>query len=225
MREWALDAMSAVLLDFDGPVCSVFSGYPAPVVADELRGDLLTLGITATEGIRTSLDPLEVLRWTGEEHPEVIGEIDSALTAAERRAVRSAQPTPDAYRVIASAQRIGHPVAIVSNNSTPAITDYLRKHDIADRVAVVAGRPFGKPWLMKPSPVLVLQAIEHLGVDPKRCVFVGDAVTDIQAGRTAGVRVIGYAKTSQHGAVLATAGPDLVISSMSELADALDKCA
>ncbi len=31
-----LGEVGAVLLDFDGPVCSVFAGYPAPHVAAEL---------------------------------------------------------------------------------------------------------------------------------------------------------------------------------------------
>lgn len=224
MREIFPDGISAVLLDFDGPVCGVFSGYPAHLVADELRGDLLRLGIVATDDICASSDPLAILRWAGDEHPEVIEDIDSILTAAERRAVRSAQPTPGAHRVIVSAQRIGRPVAIVSNNSAAAIADYLSEHDISEQVAVVAARPFGQPWFMKPNPALVVQAIEHLGASPERCLFVGDAITDIQAGRAAGVRVVGYVKTSQQGAALASAGPDRLINSMSELADALDTC-
>ena len=31
---------NCVLLDFDGPVCSVFSGIPAPDVARRLRAEL-----------------------------------------------------------------------------------------------------------------------------------------------------------------------------------------
>ena len=34
----------ALLLDFDGPVCSVFAGLPTPVIAAELRGILAAQG-------------------------------------------------------------------------------------------------------------------------------------------------------------------------------------
>lgn len=32
-----LDKAQAVLFDFDGPICSVFDGYPAQQIADEMR--------------------------------------------------------------------------------------------------------------------------------------------------------------------------------------------
>jgi phosphoglycolate phosphatase len=38
-----LSTVEAVLFDFDGPVCSVFAGYPAPKVAQQLRLDLEAL--------------------------------------------------------------------------------------------------------------------------------------------------------------------------------------
>lgn len=116
-------------------------------------------------------------------------------------------------------------MAIVSNNSLPAITDYLTLHDMSKNVDAVAARPFGKPAEMKPNPVLVRQAVQRLGVTPERCVFVGDTVTDIEAGRAAGVCVIGYAKMAHQGSTLAAAGPDGLIDSMGELVDALAESA
>lgn len=221
----AIGETSAVLLDFDGPVCNVFSGYPAPLVADELRAGLVGFGITAIGDVRATRDPLAILRWTGSKHPGLAQKMDAILTTAERKAVRSAQPTPDAHRTIVSARRSGRQVAIVSNNSAVAIDDYLRMHGISERVTVVAARPFGKPELMKPSPALVHEAIRRLGVSPEKAMFVGDTVTDVEAGRAAGVRVVGYAKTPQRSRVLASVKPEFLIDSMTELADALDMCA
>ena len=59
---------------------------------------------------------------------------------------------------------------------------------------------------LKPDPYLVQIAVERLGVDAGRCVFVGDSVTDVEAGRAAGVRVIGLAKTRQRGRELLDEG-------------------
>lgn len=42
--EALLRRVRTVLLDFDGPVCSIFSGYPAPDVADELAATAAAAG-------------------------------------------------------------------------------------------------------------------------------------------------------------------------------------
>jgi D-glycero-D-manno-heptose 1,7-bisphosphate phosphatase len=42
------------------------------------------------------------------------------------------------------------------------------------------------PW-RKPNPGMILQAISDLGLDPGRCVIVGDKISDIEAGAAAGV--------------------------------------
>lgn len=58
MRAWAstLGDGGAVLLDFDGPVCSVFAGYPASRVAENLRVALTTRGIDVTDGLAAISD-------------------------------------------------------------------------------------------------------------------------------------------------------------------------
>jgi histidinol-phosphate phosphatase family protein len=40
----------------------------------------------------------------------------------------------------------------------------------------------------KPAPGLVRQAAEELGVDPSRCVVIGDTGADVEAARAAGAR-------------------------------------
>jgi phosphoglycolate phosphatase-like HAD superfamily hydrolase len=43
----------------------------------------------------------------------------------------------------------------------------------------------------KPDPDIVSTALERVGLDPERAVFVGDAVWDVEAGRRAGVPTVG----------------------------------
>jgi HAD superfamily hydrolase (TIGR01509 family) len=43
----------------------------------------------------------------------------------------------------------------------------------------------------KPDPDIVSTALERVGLDPGRAVFVGDAVWDVEAGRRAGVPTVG----------------------------------
>jgi histidinol-phosphate phosphatase family protein len=42
----------------------------------------------------------------------------------------------------------------------------------------------------KPAPGLILRAAARLGVDPARCVVIGDIGADVQAARAAGARAI-----------------------------------
>ena len=54
----------------------------------------------------------------------------------------------------------------------------------------------------KPSPVMVFEAAAALGIDLKRSFFIGDAASDIECGRSAGLRTIlvktGYGQRDAH---------------------------
>ena len=41
----------------------------------------------------------------------------------------------------------------------------------------------------KPEPDVLLRSIEHFGVAPEECLFIGDAAPDMEAGRRAGVKI------------------------------------
>jgi hypothetical protein len=53
-----------LLLDFDGPICSIFAGTPAPAIAEQLRRKLQAAGITLPPDAEAEDDPLEVFRAT-----------------------------------------------------------------------------------------------------------------------------------------------------------------
>lgn len=42
----------------------------------------------------------------------------------------------------------------------------------------------------KPHPAPLLHAARELGIDPSRCIYLGDAERDIEAGRAAGMRTV-----------------------------------
>jgi beta-phosphoglucomutase-like phosphatase (HAD superfamily) len=48
--------------------------------------------------------------------------------------------------------------------------------------------------------------LEHLRVDAGGAVLVGDSVSDVEAGNSAGVRVVGLSKTPERGRNLIMAG-------------------
>jgi hypothetical protein len=93
---------SIVLLDFDGPVCSVFAGYPAPTVARELR-QLTGLGLIDKDGG----DPLRVLlRATHEAPADVARAPSEAFRDKETAAIETATLTPGGHELIRTALRV-----------------------------------------------------------------------------------------------------------------------
>jgi phosphoglycolate phosphatase len=206
-----------VLLDFDGPVCDVFAGLPANDVADELRA-LLTARFTGPlpDDVMTTQDPLLIVRQVAEFAPHLSHDIDDALRRAERHAIESAKPTPGGMEFVAACTDTKRPLAIVSNNSTPAIEAYLTKHGLSAGVRHVVGRDPSDPRRMKPDPFLLAQASAALNADPETTVLIGDSTTDIQAARAHGVQVIGYANKPGKERTLAHA--DALTTDMADLA-------
>jgi len=76
--------------------------------------------------------------------------------------------------------------------------------------------PFGKP-----APDLFLFAAKQMGATPARCIVIEDSPLGVDAGRAAGMRVIGFAGASHATDALAdrlwAAGADRVIRTMRDL--------
>jgi phosphoglycolate phosphatase len=209
-----LDSSEGVLLDFDGPVCKLFAGYPAAVIADELRDYLITMGADLDDSVKGTSDPLALLRWTALQEPALLEPLEQREVVAECSAAETATLTEHAYEVIILAVESGRPVAIVSNNSRAAIERFLDLNGLSSEVTSIVSRVFGRPDLMKPSVEPVIKAAGSLNLLAKACVLVGDSVADMAAARNAGSRCIGYAKNSVRAGELNAEGADVVIYSM-----------
>jgi len=112
------------------------------------------------------------------------------------------RPVPGAAAAIARLRRAGVPTAVVSNQSGIArgLVTEEQVRAVNARVEELLG-PLG-PWAWcphgpaegcdcrKPAPGLILRAAARLGVEPARCVVIGDIGADVQAARAAGARAI-----------------------------------
>lgn len=211
-----------VFFDFDGPVCDVFAGLPAPKVAEQLTAILAAKDPAAgTEAAKTD-DPIEVLRIAHEADIAIGQDVERALTAAEVEAVAVAgPPTPGAVESLRAARMSGRAVVVVSNNSADCVRRFLELHSLGEYVARIVGRPAGQPHLMKPNPYPLITAAEQAHMDVMHCTLIGDSLTDIQAAHAAGTTVIGYANKPHKSALFAEAGADVVTDSMQAIAEAL----
>lgn len=206
-----------LLVDFDGPICSIFGGLSAADAASRLRQHLAAAGITLPAGARKEGDPLEVFRRVASTYPEHANLAHDELTALEVEAAHSAVATPYARDALAAARQHHQTVSIVSNNSAAAISLYLELRDLGQYVWNIAARTSGNPALMKPDPHLIRVAVSAIRGVPAQCVLIGDSVSDVQAARTVGIPVIGYANKPGKGDHLSEAGATTIITSMSAL--------
>ena len=112
------------------------------------------------------------------------------------------RPMPGAREALDRLRAAGIPTAVVSNQSGIG-RGWLRPEQVDAvnrRVEALLG-PLG-PWAVcphapgdacecrKPKAGLVLRAAEELGVDPDRCVVVGDIGADVEAARAVGARAV-----------------------------------
>jgi HAD superfamily hydrolase (TIGR01509 family) len=207
-----LGQAEALFLDFDGPVCNVFAGLPASVVVNQLCVVLADGGYgDLPPEIEKSSDPFDVLKYAA-----MLGEteahyVNAAFTALEVEAVVTAEPTPGARDLMRAWSQTGRPLAIVSNNSTLAIEEYLDLYGLRRYVAHVSGRTSPDPTLLKPNPHLLLDALRTLNLRAGDGAFVGDSVTDVQAAHAAGVQSVGYANKHDKLAKLFGVGAQAIV--------------
>ncbi|MEU7051493.1 HAD family hydrolase [Streptomyces eurythermus] len=205
-----------VLLDFDGPVCSVFAGFPAPDVALELLRQMPV----RTDAWTGESDPLALLRRIGDERPDLAAAADDRLSALEVEAVLRARPTVGGAAFMESCKTSGRRVWMVSNNATAAITRYLSDQGLDEYVSGSFGRVHGHPASMKPSPRLLADAMRAADAKPEECIFIGDAVRDVEAAHAARMSTIGFANKPGKAESLTAAGAIAVVTSMETLARA-----
>jgi hypothetical protein len=113
----------------------------------------------------------------------------------------------------------GARIGVVSSKKTDYIVLGLDRLDLGSWVDVLVGADDTERH--KPDPEPLLYAAGLLDAKPSRCVYVGDAVTDVVAGRAAGMATIAVTWGAAAVHDLAEAGPTAVVSSIAELAEQL----
>lgn len=199
---------SALLLDFDGPMAALM---PPPLNAQAAERVRRAAAVVLPDELRTTADHLAILRHLLDQ-PDALERAEAEATAAEIDCARTCQSAPWLADLLTAAHARGIPWAVVTNNSPDAVHAFLSRFDYPPPAAV-AGRTLATTDRLKPDPLFLTQAMTVLGVNPAATVFVGDSVTDIEAGRVSGVRVIGYANTTARELDLLSSGAETCIRS------------
>ena len=110
--------------------------------------------------------------------------------------------------------------AIVTSTERSNVLPVLSRLDAAEYFDCIIARMDVKN--LKPYPDPVIMAINKLGGNKEKSVMVGDSLSDIQSGRSAGIKTVWYLPEYNHEYHLnkreiADVSPDMIISHMSEL--------
>lgn len=179
----------ALILDFDGPVCSVFYTQSSSSVAQKLREELFGIG-WSVEDVPDTADPLALLRHVAGISIGDAQLLDSILVERELHASSGAPPTDGLQELLDRVANGGKLTAVASNNSAEAVRTWLAANEFDRMIRDVQGRDPNRLLRMKPDPWPLDNVISNLGLESARCVFVGDSLNDADAARAAGVPFI-----------------------------------
>lgn len=209
-----------VLFDFDGPLARLFPGGGWLEVSAQVRQAAIGLGGTRlAEELGEEPDHVQCLRIVGRSAPELLAELAALCSRLELESAAEVDPWPAALPLLQQLLTRGARVAVVTNND-PAVVPLVLDRAAAGltaRLSGVYGRSPDRVDDLKPAPDLLLRALTEAAVKPVDAVFLGDSVTDVEAGRAAGVPVIGVAETAERRSQLRAAGAVAAVAGIGEL--------
>ncbi|MFF4363658.1 HAD family hydrolase [Streptomyces sp. NPDC001604] len=217
---------SAVLFDFDGPVCRLFSESTAGIArsikrtAEEVWGPL-------DPDVRDCDDSHHVLRPLRHMYERLYEEqapkrrpsrrplefAEKTVAEAEISAAADATRAEHIGELVLRLRKLGMRLVIVSNNAEGAILRALEGMRLTPQFEAVFGRDPQDARLMKPNPHCVRRALAHLGIPARACLLVGDQITDLTAARAAGTRFLGWTQDEIQAKEMERDGSDAVVSS------------
>lgn len=161
--------------------------------------------------------------WLAPDFPaEKVAPLGVELTFQYRQSMGRRVVVENGKAVVVELHRRGYTLGIISNLITSReIPDWMEEDGFAPYFkAVVLSSVLGK---RKPDPEMFLVAAQQAGIDPGRCVYVGDnpkrdVIGARQAGFGAVVLIIDPAKMDEKP-ITDENRPDLVIHKFSELLD------
>lgn len=123
-------------------------------------------------------------------------------------------PYPGIFGLLEALGQQNLQLAVVSNKFDPAVKELC-----ADYFGALIPLAMGdRPGLeKKPAPDLVLLALEKLGANPSRAVYVGDSEVDLQTARNAHLPCLAVSWGFRDRAFLAAQGAKTIVDTPEEL--------
>lgn len=180
----------AILFDLDGTLLDTAPDFVYAVNLMQSRANLnptplASLRPFVSDGINGLIQAAFGIDTTRPENAALANEL---LKIYQENICRFTQPFPGMLSLLTFLEENNIPWGIVTNKYSYLTEEILKQLNLKERAfCVVSGdtTPFAKP-----HPAPLLHASKILKVDPKSCVYIGDAKRDIDAGKAAGMTTI-----------------------------------
>lgn len=215
-----LGNMGSVLFDLDGTLVDTNIDFAlmkremmriaakAGLTEDDVRGlDILGIVDAAAASILDDEDQARQLR---DEAMRILEEI-------ELRHAHETQQIPFAKQIIRQLRRQGTPTGIVTRNCRAASVISLEIARIQADVIICREDSVRH----KPHPEPVLLALSQLNTTAQNSVMVGDHIMDVQSGKAAGTRTIGFLRPDRPEDFFDDAAPDYIARNLREVLSAI----
>lgn len=120
---------------------------------------------------------------------KMMQQASAIIESYELQGVEHASPLPGAIDLLLELRSRGKRIAIVTSNSSRTVARWLVLHGPVPAVGVIIGRDSMLP--LKPSPEMVIRALELSDGSASDAVLVGDSEADLHAARRAQVAFFG----------------------------------
>lgn len=174
----------AVLFDMDGTLIDSFDG-----IVELFQESLVALGASATEQAVREVIGFPLAECFSRFVPDE--QVESAVTYYRARyEVRMhdiSPPFPGAVELLGALRAAGIGTGIVSNKRGAAVRAIIGGKGWPLSIIVAEGDGFAS----KPSPDMLLHAVERLALTREHVLYVGDSHLDAEAARAAGIDFAG----------------------------------
>lgn len=208
--------ISAALFDYDGTLMDT-----APIILESYRYLFRKYRneeeFTPDRQLAVQGPPLRdmMVQFFPEQDPDRL--VQEYRTYQQENLYGWVKPFPGAFSVLDWLKDRTIPVGIISTRYTKSMRDQLELLHMTQRFDVLIGHE--DVTHPKPDPEGINKACERLGLDPRQraIIYVGDSVTDIQAGQKAGAYTVAMVSEPRREKDLQAVRPDAVIRDLRDL--------
>lgn len=130
------------------------------------------------------------------------------------------RPYDGILELLSSLKKMGVKMAIVSNKPDIEVKKLNSEH-FAEYIDVALGEKEKSGIPRKPSPAMVYEAINQLGAEPEKSLYVGDSDVDILTARNAGIDCLSVTWGFKTAEFLSQFGATRMIDSPSEMLEVI----
>lgn len=200
------------LVDGQAPIVSSMAvafaanGYPAPAAAAVRR----VVGLSLVEAVATLLPAGDATLWSA-----LARGYSDAFADARRRGAVAEPLYPGALECLEALADDGWVLGLATGKSRRGALATLARHQLVSRFVTVQTADVAEG---KPSPDMVLRAMDDAGAVPAATVMVGDTTYDMMMACSAGASAVGVTWGYHRGEDLTASGARALVHRFDELA-------